>query len=115
MNCQELITIADLNLPVKIIVLNNQMLGMVAQWQRTFYNQNYAHSDIATKADFVKLSEAMGVSAIRISEPKDLKETLNKVLSSEGPMLLEIMIPAEEDVLPMVPSGARLDQMIMGG
>lgn len=115
MNCQELMAIADLNLPVKVIVLNNQVLGMVAQWQRTFYNQHYAHSNLTTKADFIKLSEAMGVPAVRIEKKDELGEVLEKAITAEGPVLVEIRIPEDEDVLPMVPAGARLDQMIMGG
>ncbi|RNC29706.1 MAG: Acetolactate synthase large subunit [Candidatus Dichloromethanomonas elyunquensis] len=115
MSCQELMAIADLNLPLKIIILNNSYLGMVAQWQRTFYNQHYAHSCIKTKTDFVKLSEAMGVPAIRLEKKEELKTVLEKVIASEGPFLVDIRIPEDEDVLPMVPSGARLDQMIMGG
>lgn len=115
MNCQELMTIADLNLPVKVIVLNNQVLGMVAQWQRNFYNQHYAHSCLKTKADFVKISEAMGVPAVRLDKKEDLTEVLQKAINAEGPRLVEVCIPENEDVLPMVPAGARLDQMIMGG
>lgn len=115
MNCQELMAVADLNLPVKIIILNNQVLGMVAQWQRTFYNQHYAHSCLKTKADFIKLSEAMGVPAIRIDKKEDMDGILEKAITSEGSVFVEICIPNEEDVLPMVPAGARLDQMIMGG
>jgi len=115
MNCQELITIADMNLPVKIIILNNQCLGMVAQWQRAFYQGHYSHSCLRTKADFVKLSEAMGVPACRIEDKNKLSEILEGALNEEGPYLVEIRIPEEEDVLPMVPSGAGLDQMITGG
>ncbi len=115
MNCQELMAIADLDLPVKIIILNNQYMGMVAQWQRSFYNKNYAHSCLKTKADFVKISEAMGVPAFRVEKKEDMYEELEKALKTEGPVLLEIRIPEDEDVLPMVPAGARLDQMIMGG
>lgn len=115
MNCQELMAIADLNLPVKTIILNNQYMGMVAQWQRNFYNKNYAHSSLKTKADFVKISEAMGVPAFRIEQKEEMYEELEKALRTEGPVLIEIRIPEDEDVLPMVPAGARLDQMIMGG
>ena len=115
MNCQELMAIADLNLPVKIIILNNQYMGMVAQWQRSFYNKNYAHSCLKTKADFVKISEAMGVPALRLEKPEEMHRELEKALKTEGPILVEICIPEDEDVLPMVPAGARLDQMIMGG
>ncbi len=115
MNCQELMTIADLDLPVKIIVLNNQVLGMVAQWQRNFYCRHYSHSNLETKADFVKISEAMGVPAVRIEKKEEMPGVLENAINSPGPILVEICIPAEEDVLPMVPAGARLDQMIMGG
>jgi len=115
MNCQELMTIADLDLPVKVIVLNNGVLGMVAQWQRTFYNGHYAHSVFKTKTDFIKLSEAMGVPAMRLEDKCDIQNVLEKALNSEGPFLVEVCIPNDENVLPMVPAGARLDQMIMGG
>ncbi|NLM21215.1 MAG: biosynthetic-type acetolactate synthase large subunit [Peptococcaceae bacterium] len=115
MNCQELMTIADLNLPVKIIIINNQSLGMVAQWQRKFYQGHYAHSRLKTKADFVKMAEAMGVPACRLESKEDMPHIISEVLKKEGPFLVDIRIPEEEDVLPMVPSGARLDQMIMGG
>lgn len=114
MNCQELMTIADLNLPVKIIILNNQSLGMVAQWQRAFYSSHYAHSNMTTKADFVAISKAMGVPAVRLEKKEELETLLKEVLLSEGPMLADIRIPEEEDVLPMVPAGAGLDKMILG-
>ena len=115
MNCQELATIADCQLPVKIFVLNNQMLGMVAQWQRMFYNGHYSHSQLGGRADFVKLGEAMGVPSYRITDPSDLDQGLERALTAEGPVLVEIRIPEDVDVLPMVPPGACLDQMIMGG
>lgn len=115
MNCQELSTIADLDLPVKIFVLNNQVLGMVSQWQRMFYNEHYSHSTLKIKADFVKLAEAMGIPGIKVDQPEKLEATLEQALATKGPILVEIRIPADENVLPMVPAGGRLDQMIMGG
>jgi acetolactate synthase-1/2/3 large subunit len=115
MNCQELSTLADLALPVKLFILNNRYLGMVAQWQRNFFGGRYACSHIPTKTDFVRLAEAMGVRGLRVTEPARLTETLREALSSPGPVLTEILIPEDEDVLPMVPAGARLDQMILGG
>lgn len=116
MNCQELMAVADLNLPLKIFILNNGYLGMVAQWQRAFYDQHYSHSCIKnTKADFVKMSEAMGVPAVRLENRDEMEAVLEKAIASDGPVLVDIRIPEDEDVLPMVPSGARLDQMIMGG
>lgn len=115
MNCQELMTIADLNLPVKVMILNNQSLGMVAQWQREFYNSHYAHSCMRTKADFVEIAKAMGVPAVRLDKKEEIEAVLKKAIFSEGPFLVDIRIPEEEDVLPMVPTGAGLNQMILGG
>lgn len=115
MNCQELATTADNGLPLKIIVLNNQVLGMVNQWQRTFYGQRYSHSSTKGSTDFVKLAEAMGVTGLRVTKPEDLLATLEKALQLEGPVLVDVLLPATEDVVPMVPPGGRLDQMILGG
>lgn len=115
MNCQELATVADLGLPIKIIVLNNQVLGMVNQWQRMFYGRRYSHSTTKGHTDLVKLAEAMGVAGLRVTEPEQLVSALEQALRIPGPVLVEIMIPSDEDVLPMVPPGGRLDQMILGG
>lgn len=115
MNCQELATAADNNLPVKIIVLNNQVLGMVNQWQRMFYGKRYSHSSTKGNTDFVKLAEAMGVTGYRVNRPEELDEVLRKTFAAEGPVLVDIVVPPTEDVLPMVPPGGQLNQMITGG
>ncbi|GMA98305.1 biosynthetic-type acetolactate synthase large subunit [Pelosinus sp. IPA-1] len=115
MNCQELATMADNGLPVKIIVMNNQVLGMVNQWQRMFYGKRYSHSSTKGCTDFVKLAEAMGVTGLCVTEPEKLDAILEKALKMEGPVLVEVLLPATEDVLPMVPPGGRLDQMVLGG
>lgn len=115
MNCQELATAADNGLPVKIIVLNNQVLGMVNQWQRMFYGKRYSHSSTKGNTDFVKLAEAMGVTGYRASQPAELDEVLRKALAAEGPVLVDVVVPPTEDVLPMVPPGGQLSQMITGG
>ncbi len=115
MNCQELATISNLNLPVKVIVLNNQVLGMVAQWQRMFYGERYSHTNLKGNTDFVKLAESMGVTGLRATCPAELEEVLIQALAVPGPVLVDVRTPETEDVLPMVPVGARLDQMIMGG
>ncbi|BBB89958.1 MAG TPA: biosynthetic-type acetolactate synthase large subunit [Methylomusa anaerophila] len=115
MNCQEMATAADNRLPVKIIVLNNQVLGMVNQWQRMFYGERYSHSSTKGRTDFVKLAEAMGVTGFRVTKPAELTEILEKALWTEGPVLVDVLVPQTEDVLPMVPPGGRLDQMILGG
>lgn len=114
MNCQELSTAADNGLPVKIILLNNEVLGMVNQWQRMFFGQRYSHSSTKGRTDFVKLAEAMGVAGFRVTKPGELTGVLEKALQTEGPVLVEVLVPAAEDVLPIVPPGGRLDEMILG-
>lgn len=115
MNCQEMATAADYGIDVKIIVLHNHMLGMVAQWQRMFYEGHYAESRLNGHTDLVKLAEAMGLRACRIDEPDRLEEVLQQELSKPGAVLIDIMVPENEDVLPMVPGGKSLAQMILGG
>ncbi|HBS59247.1 MAG TPA: biosynthetic-type acetolactate synthase large subunit [Firmicutes bacterium] len=114
MNCQELSTAADNGLPVKIILLNNEVLGMVNQWQRMFFGRRYSHSSTKGRTDFVKLAEAMGVTGFRVTDPGELTGVLEKALQTAGPVLVEVLVPAAEDVLPIVPPGGRLDEMILG-
>ncbi len=113
MNCQEFATTADNDLDIKVIVLDNHMLGMVAQWQRMFYNHHYSHSKLRGKYDLVKIAEAMGMKGVRIENRENLKEQLAEVLNYPGPILADVIIPDEEDVFPMVPAGGRLDQMVL--
>jgi acetolactate synthase-1/2/3 large subunit len=115
MNCQELATLANYDLPVKVLIFDNEVLGMVAQWQRMFYGGRYSHSRLKGHTDFVKLAEAMGVAGMRITKPAELDEILTAAMAIPGPVVVDIQIPESEDVLPMVPPGARLDQMVMGG
>lgn len=115
MNCQEMATAANNQIPVKIIVMNNQVLGMVNQWQRMFYEERYSHTCLKGQTDFVKLAEAMGVTGLRVTRPSELTATLEEALRIEGPVLVDICLPCGEDVLPMVPANCRLDQMVLGG
>lgn len=115
MNCQELATLADNGLPVKIIVMNNQVLGMVNQWQRMFYGKRYSHSSTKGCTDFVKLAEAMGVAGLRVTKSEELDTVLEKALKMKGPVLIDVLLPETEDVLPMVAPGGRLDQMVLRG
>lgn len=114
MNCQELATAADYGINVKAIVMNNGVLGMVSQWQRMFYGKRYSESKLNGKTDFVKLAEAMGVTGFRVKAPEELASTLKKAFAQDAPALIEVLLPEAEDVMPTVPSGSRLDQMIMG-
>lgn len=114
MNCQELATAADYGVNVKVIVMNNHVLGMVSQWQRMFYGERYSQSKLNGKTDYVKLAEAMGVHGLRVSEPEKLEEVIKQALAIDGPVLVDVLLPEVEDVLPMVPAGGRLDQMVLG-
>lgn len=114
MNCQEFSTAADYDIDIKVVVLHNHVLGMVSQWQRMFYGERYSQSELNGKTDFVKLAESMGVKGFRVSEPEKLEPVLREFLSHEGPALIDVMVPSVEDVLPMVPGGRRLDQMVLG-
>jgi len=115
MNCQEFATIADNDIDVKVIIVHNCILGMVGQWQRLFYNRHYSQSELKGKTDFVKLAEAMGLKGYRLTNKDELESRLPAILAEKGPVLIDVLIPEEEDVLPMVPGGKRLDQMVLGG
>ncbi|PNR92769.1 biosynthetic-type acetolactate synthase large subunit [Petrotoga sp. 9PWA.NaAc.5.4] len=111
MNLQELATIKNNNLPIKIIILNNGTLGMVRQWQELFFNERYS-STILTNPDFVKLAEAYGIVSMRVKDPKDLDISLKKIFEYSGPVLLDVIIPQDENVFPMVPEGGSLKKML---
>lgn len=115
MNCQEMATIADYNIDIKIIVIHNSVLGMVTQWQRMFYGKRYSHSLFKSKADIVKIAQAMGIKGYRLEKKVELETLLPKILHEQGPVLIDIIVPEVQDVLPMVPGGKRLDEMVMEG
>lgn len=113
MNIQELDTCARHNIPVKVFILNNSCLGMVRQWQQLFYDNRYSNTLYSRDPDFAKISEGMGVPAFSVSDPGELRKTLEAALEIPGPALVDIKIPQEALILPMVPSGCPLDEMIM--
>ena len=113
MNCQEMATAAANGVAVKIIVVHNRVLGMVTQWQRMFYDKHYSQTLLPGSTDFVKLAEAMGVGACRLQDPASLKADLAAVLTSDAPMLIDVIVPGNVDVLPMVPGGKCLDEMVL--
>ncbi|MEC4682835.1 MAG: biosynthetic-type acetolactate synthase large subunit [Nitrospirota bacterium] len=112
MNIQEMATVASLEIPVKIVVLNNKYLGMVRQWQEFFYEGRYSSSFIGQSPDFVKLAEAFGVAGFRATKPSEVEEVLLKGFSTKGPVLMEFMVDPEENVFPMVPAGGSNIEMI---
>lgn len=113
MNIQELATAVANKLPVKVVILNNRHLGMVRQWQELFYNSNYSSTNMEAQPDFVKLAEAYGAEGYRIAKPEDLLPVLQKALSTPNPALIDVLVEREENVYPIVPAGAALDEMLL--
>lgn len=110
MTCQELGTIAQENLPVKIMILNNQFLGMVRQWQELFYEGRYSFVEL-DNPDFVKLAEAFRIKGERVLVATELDGALSRMLSFNGPYLLDIAVEKETNVFPMVPAGAGVSDI----
>lgn len=115
MNCQEFATLHKYGVDVKTIVLHNNVLGMVNQWQRMFYNGHCAESLIGDNPDLTAVSASMGVPGTAVHKPEELAKAVEALFKTEGPALLDVFIPADENVYPMVPGGKRLDQMVLGG
>ncbi len=112
MNSQELATIVQYQLPVKVAILNNGNLGMVRQWQEFFYGKRYASSSLeGLSPDFVKLAEAYGAIGLRATKPEEVVPTLKKAFSLPKPVVIDFVVDPEENVYPMVPAGEPLNQM----
>ena len=110
MNIQELGTVLQTRVPVKIVVLNNHFLGMVRQWQELFFESRYA-STIMTNPDFIKIAEGYGLRSRRVSERKDLKEAIEEMIASKDSYFLEVVVEKEENVFPMIPSGSSVSDI----
>lgn len=110
MTCQELGTIMQSEANVKILILNNQFLGMVRQWQQLFHDKRYSFVDI-TSPDFVMLAKAYGIEGAKISERNHLKGALQTMLEHNGSYLLEVMVGKENNVFPMVPQGCSVSEI----
>ncbi len=114
MCAQELAICAINNIPVKVVILNNQVLGMVRQWQELIHGNRYSYIDLAGSPDFVKLAEAYGVKGFRASNKEDAKAVWEEALRHPGPAVVEFIVRKDENVFPMVAQGSTIDQMIMG-
>ena len=112
MNSQEMATAAINKVGVKVLIMDNRALGMVHQWQRLFYNERYSFTELDANPDFVKLADAYGWEAARISKPEEIDGALDAMLSAEGPYLLDVQIPIDQTVYPMVAPGAPIDDII---
>lgn len=122
MNIQELATIRVENLPIKIMLLNNQHLGMVVQWEDRFYKANRAHTYLGNPAkeleifpNMLKFAEACEIPAARVTKKGDLRAAIQKMLDTPGPYLLDVIVPHQEHVLPMIPSGGAFKDVITEG
>ncbi|UCZ56794.1 biosynthetic-type acetolactate synthase large subunit [Desulfurispirillum indicum] len=113
MNIQEMIVAVQFKLNVKILILNNGFLGMVRQWQQLFFNRRYSSTNIEFQPDFVKLGEAYGATGLRTSKPSEVAGVLEKMLNTPGPVIVDMVIDREENVMPMVPAGASVRDMIL--
>ncbi|KAJ4825125.1 hypothetical protein Tsubulata_041330 [Turnera subulata] len=122
MNVQELATISVEKLPVKILLLNNQHLGMVVQWEDRFYKANRAHTYLGDPSNeseifpnMLKFAEACGIPAARVTRKEDVRRAIQTMLDTPGPYLLDVIVPHQEHVLPMIPSGGTLKDVIVDG
>ena len=113
MNIQELATVVQYKLPVKIAILNNGYLGMVRQWQERFYDKVYSHTDITVAPDFVKLAEAYGAVGLRATKSSEVEKVIEKALETNGPVIIDFIVDRDEGVYPMVPAGAPIKEMIL--
>lgn len=112
MTVQELGTIMQYNLPVKILLLNNNFLGMVRQWQQLFFESRYSFTEMKNP-NFVALAEAYSIPAKKVTERKNLKSSIAEMLATTGPYLLEAVVEKEDNVFPMVPTGAGVAEIIL--
>ncbi|KFZ45112.1 acetolactate synthase catalytic subunit [Smithella sp. D17] len=114
MNIQELATAAQYKINVKIVLLNNEFLGMPRQWQELFYEKRYSHTDMTYAPDFVKLAEAYGVVGLRATKPEEVESVLKEGLALDKPVLMDFRVSREECVYPMVHPGDSISNMSLG-
>ncbi len=114
MNIQELSTVKQYRLPVKIFILNNRYMGMVRQWQEMFHGGRYSESYMDSLPDFVKLAEAYGIKALRCDDPAKVDATIKEMLKIDGPVLVDMVVDQNENVYPMIPAGAAHNELLLG-
>ncbi len=113
MTAQELATAVQYRTNTKVVIMNNNSLGMVRQWQQIFYDRNYSHVDMEGSPDFVKLAEAYGAAGLRAVHPAELTRVLEAGLSMPGVVVMDIVVETEENVFPMVAPGAGINEMVL--
>jgi acetolactate synthase-1/2/3 large subunit len=113
MNLQEMASLVQHQLPVKICILNNNYLGMVRQWQELFFDKRYSQTCMELPIDFIKLAEAFGAKGLQATKPDEVEAVIKKGFKTKGPVIMEFKVAREEKVLPMVPAGASLTEMVL--
>lgn len=113
MNSQELATLVQYQLPVKIAILNNNYLGMVRQWQQMFFEKRYSQTVMELPIDFIKLAEAYGATGLQATKVDEVEATIKQALEISGPVLMNFKVSREENVLPMVPAGKAIHEMVL--
>jgi len=114
MNLNEMATSVSYELPIITIIMNNRVLGMVRQWQTMFYEKHYSATDPQRKTDYVKLAEAFGAYGFRATTLAELREALTEALKRTGPVVIDCVIDKDERVLPMIPAGGTVDDIVTG-
>ncbi len=114
MNMNELATASRYNIPIIEIVINNHVLGMVRQWQTLFYGKRYSQTVLNDKVDFCKVAEGLGCEAIRVTKKEEVAPAIEKAIALKAPVLIEVMIPEDDKVFPMVPAGAPISEVFDG-
>ncbi len=110
MNMNELATASRYNIPIIEVIINNHVLGMVRQWQTLFYEGRYSNTVLQDQVDFVKVAEALGCEAIRVSKKEEIAPAIEKAIALHKPVVIECMIDSDDKVFPMVPAGAAIDE-----
>lgn len=114
MNIQELSTISQYRLPVKIFILNNRYMGMVRQWQEMFHGCRYSESYMDSLPDFMKLADAYGIKGLICEKPEEVDATITAMMEHNGPVLVDMRVDQNENVYPMIPAGAAHNELVLG-
>ena len=115
MNIQELATIARFNLPVKVLIIDNESLGMVRQWQELFLEERYSETELHDNPDFVTLGKAFGIPGFRVTQRDEVDDAVRKIVDTPGPLIVHVLIDPKANVWPFVPPGAAIDNMMEEG
>ena len=113
MNLNELATAVTYNVPLTIVLLNNGVLGMVRQWQTLFFGERYSNTVLGRKTNFAKLADAFGAESFTVDNPESFRDAFKKASECNGPCLIEVLIDKDEFVLPMLPPGGSIDDIIV--